>query len=296
MMDSLPTFGMGFLSGGFVVFVFLAILRPWFYAIASGARIPAAHVIGMRLRREPVDLILDAHVALEKRGEGVDLSVVEAAYLAHRSNVKNEQDLVSFVQETVASGEVGMDLTARVGNQPNLKTSRLSLTPFVAGDAAAVLAYASNPNVSRDTTWNTHSCLADAERFIRWVQGRKGDFCWAIRPIPSDVAKGAIELGLEDTTNGAVHYVLAEDLWNRGFMTEAVEAVLGWAYSTIDGLERVATGALSVNHGSRRVLEKCGFVFDGLVQENWDKFDDPVELATYSLTRNRWQNLRADVG
>jgi ribosomal-protein-alanine N-acetyltransferase len=187
-----------------------------------------------------------------------------------------------------------MDLTARVGVQPSLKTSRLSLTPFVAGDARAVFAYASNPNVSRYTTWKTHTSVSDAERFLRWVQGRKSDFCWAIRPIPSDVAKGAIEFGLEDATKGAVHFVLAEDLWNQGFMTEAVDAVVGWAFGAVDGLERVATVALSANRGSCRVLEKCGFRFDGLVQEKWDKFEDPVELATYSLTRSRWQGLGRD--
>lgn len=183
-----------------------------------------------------------------------------------------------------------MDLTARAGAQPKLATARLSLTPFVMQDAEAVFAYASNPNVSRHTTWNTHTSVADGERFVEWVQGRTSDFCWAIRPLPGSVARGAIEFGIEDSTTGAVHYVLAEEMWKQGIMTEAVEAVVGWAFEALDDLARIATGALSANRGSCRVLEKCGFSFDGMVQEKWDKFDDPVELARYALTRERWRN------
>lgn len=178
-----------------------------------------------------------------------------------------------------------MNLTARIGPQPDLETARLRLTPFDAGDAPGVFAYASNPNVSRYTTWTTHTAISAAESYIRWVQGREDVFCWAMRPRPSRMARGAIEFGLENPQQGSVHYVLDEDLWNRGLMTEAVEGVVTWAFRTVGDMERVATSAISENRGSCRVLEKCGFRFDGLVEEEWDKFDDPVELATYSLSR-----------
>lgn len=174
-----------------------------------------------------------------------------------------------------------------LGPQPELTTPRLFLTPFVQADAEAVFAYASNPNVSRFTTWKTHTSIADAERFIRWVQGREAEFCWAIRLSADGAARGAIEFGLSDPTTGAVHFVLAEELWNRGLMTEAVTAVVDWGFRRFERLERLTTGAVSANVGSRRVLEKCGFELDGLVTERWAKFEEPVELASYRLTRER---------
>jgi RimJ/RimL family protein N-acetyltransferase len=65
-----------------------------------------------------------------------------------------------------------------------IQTARLILRPFVRGDAVDVFAYASNPNVSRYTTWQTHRTLADSEAFIDW--------CWLAdcRSIrgPSDCA------------------------------------------------------------------------------------------------------------
>ncbi len=181
-----------------------------------------------------------------------------------------------------------------LGTQPHLRSDRLWLSPFVEADAPAVFAYASNPNVSRHTTWNTHESVADAEYFIRFVQGYETDFCWAIRLSQDGDAVGAIEFGIDDRLCGSVHFVLAEHLWNQGLMTEAVTAVLVWGFDALAELDRVVTAAVSANTGSRRVLEKCGFELTGLVPEMWEKFDDPVELAAYVLHRDRWRRLRAE--
>ena len=175
-----------------------------------------------------------------------------------------------------------------LGSQPNLRSERLWLTPFVDADAPAVFEYAKNPRVSEHTTWTTHQSLADAETFIKMVQTYDTDFCWALRIAPNDPAQGAIEFGLSDAESGTVHFVLAEGLWNQGLITEAVRAVLRWAFDRFESLRTVATGAISSNTGSRRVLEKCGFELTGLVYEQWTKFEEPVQLAGYALTRERW--------
>ncbi|MGB7160762.1 MAG: GNAT family N-acetyltransferase [Tepidisphaeraceae bacterium] len=71
------------------------------------------------------------------------------------------------------------------------------LRPFVRGDAAAVLAYASNPNVSRFTTWQTRRTLADSEAFIEMVLSRGPDEqTWAIRQGNDPTVIGTIEFGL----------------------------------------------------------------------------------------------------
>lgn len=180
-----------------------------------------------------------------------------------------------------------------LGAQPSIRTAQLWLNPFVPADARAVFAYASDPDVSKHTTWTTHQSIQDAERFIRMVRGYKSEFCWAIRRSQEGAAVGAIEFGLSDPATGSVHYVLAKELWNRGLMSEAVRAVLRWAFEAFPELKRVQTAATSGNTGSRRVLEKCGFEFSQQVLERWDKFAEPVELASYVLTRRRWEDCNA---
>src|SRR4051794_15606468 len=111
---------------------------------------------------------------------------------------------------------------------PTLTTDRLLLRPFTCADAADVFAYASNPNVSRYTTWQTHRSIADSEAFIGMVLGRPPDqHAWAILQRDDPVVIGAIEFGLKpDAAEAQIDYVLAESFWNRGLMTEAARAVL----------------------------------------------------------------------
>ena len=87
---------------GFVVGVAtIAILRPWLRGVMAGVSLPLGYVVGMSFRGSPAKLLVDAHVALAKRGHPVGFDQVEAAYLAHRSNVRSEQDLVTIVQRDV---------------------------------------------------------------------------------------------------------------------------------------------------------------------------------------------------
>ena len=79
-------------------------------------------------------------------------------------------------------------------------------------------------------------------------------------------------------------------------MTEAVGAIMQWGFGAFDELDRVVTSAISANVGSRRVLEKCGFEFVGLVVEEWEKLVEPVELAAYILRRDRWTGLSSSDG
>ena len=49
---------------------------------------------------------------------------------------------------------------------------------------------------------------------------------------------------------------------NRGFMTDAATVMLEHAFTQLM-LERISATTLAHNHGSRRVLEKCGFTHEG---------------------------------
>ena len=101
-MDNVPWLVVGLVVGFFVGLVselVFRILSTWIGSVSSGAPVPLGYLIGMRLRRTPIQLVTDAHVALNKRGSPTDLAQVEGVYLAYRSDVRTEQDLVRLVQE-----------------------------------------------------------------------------------------------------------------------------------------------------------------------------------------------------
>lgn len=170
---------------------------------------------------------------------------------------------------------------------PRIRTDRLWLSSFTMEDTDAVFAYASNPVVSQYTTWTPHTTVDEATDFIRYARGER--YCWAIRLDPDGPAVGAIECTEEEPGRGSIHYVLAEEQWGHGIMTEAVEAVLEWAFGSDPHLQRITTTVIEEHVASRRVLEKCGMEVVGHASEKWSKFAEPVELAVYGVTREAWR-------
>jgi RimJ/RimL family protein N-acetyltransferase len=86
---------------------------------------------------------------------------------------------------------------------------------------------------------------------------------------------------------GAVDYGLGVAFWNCGFMTEAVKAVLDWAFSEYKSVEVISASAMTANSGSIRVMEKCGMEYQSTHFATWAKFGEPVELARYSICRRK---------
>jgi len=169
---------------------------------------------------------------------------------------------------------------------PTIHTERLLLRPFVRSDASDVFAYASNPRVSRFTSWSTHATIADSEAFIDMVLARgPEEHTWAILPARDSRVCGAIELGPVTEVEAEIHYVLAEPFWNRGLMTEAARAVLAWGLATYPAVTRVVSRAFVDNVASHRVMEHCGMTFERVRRDHMAKLGESVEQLEYALTR-----------
>jgi len=75
--------------------------------------------------------------------------------------------------------------------------------------------------------------------------------------------------------------------WNKGYTTEAVQALLHFAF-TQDGVCRMSAGCLRENIGSERVMQKCGFIKEAeFKQYAWHdgKLKDRV---VYRLLKEEW--------
>ena len=134
---------------------------------------------------------------------------------------------------------------------PEIETERLILKGFTLADADDVFAYASNPNVLRQTTARSPRKLSETEEYVRSILDSPLDsFTWAIRLKTGSTVVGAIEFDLGNGSTGSIHNALAEDCWNKGLMTEACRAVLVWAFQNHRDLEAVKTDALDTKSGS----------------------------------------------
>ena len=79
-------------------------------------------------------------------------------------------------------------------------------------------------------------------------------------------------------------YYLAEEYWGQGIMTEAIRQLCAILFETTDIL-RIYAEPFAYNTGSRRVLEKAGFCYEGTMKNNAVKNGKVLDMALYSLTR-----------
>jgi ribosomal-protein-alanine N-acetyltransferase len=77
--------------------------------------------------------------------------------------------LLSTIFLTMGTTMDDLTVEAVFGNLPVLETERLRLRRLWLDDAADVFEYASDPEVSRYTTWETHKTLEDSRAFLTGV-------------------------------------------------------------------------------------------------------------------------------
>lgn len=75
---------------------------------------------------------------------------------------------------------------------------------------------------------------------------------------------------------GTTGYWIAEPFARQGYMREAVQAVVHYAFTQMD-LSRIEAGCLPENTPSRRLLESCGYKYEGVAQ-------------SYLQINGRWRN------
>jgi ribosomal-protein-alanine N-acetyltransferase len=85
---------------------------------------------------------------------------------------------------------------------------------------------------------------------------------------------------------GELGYWLAKPYWNLGIMTLAIKAVCKIAFEEW-GLVRIQAQVFSTNPRSAHLLEKCGFVREGLLRRYLKKGNDYKDVNLYALINER---------
>lgn len=150
-----------------------------------------------------------------------------------------------------------------------LTTPRLLLRPWRIGDEESLVRYVNNRKIwlnVRDSLPHPYT-MDDAMQWVRLSATLPQQVSFALEF--GHEAIGAIGLVLqEDVYKGSaeIGYWLGESFWGLGLMTEAVDGVTRWALGEY-GLRRLWTGVFEYNKASMRVLEKCGYVFEGISKQ-----------------------------
>ena len=163
------------------------------------------------------------------------------------------------------------------------------LRPFVLSDADSITKYANNkkiadnlrngfhyPYTTEDTLHFLQTCLErdESKSFVRAIEingeavGSIGIFC------DEDVYCKCAEVG----------YWLGEPFWGKGIVSRAIAQMSGEAFARYD-IIRIYGEPYAYNIGSRRALEKAGFVLEGLKKKSVCKNGIILDSCMYALLK-----------
>jgi len=177
-----------------------------------------------------------------------------------------------------------------IDRPPVIETERLVLRPSRAEDAEAIYqTYAADEEVTRYLVWRPHRSIEETHEFMRgavetWAD--RSHFNWAVTVKPDDRLRGMIALRVEGFKADA-GYVLGREFWGRGYMTEALRAVIAFGLS-LPGVYRVWALCDVENLASARVMEKAGMSFEGVLRRNVihpNLGDEPRDARCYAAVR-----------
>ena len=136
-------------------------------------------------------------------------------------------------------------------------------------DATAVFtAYGSDPEATRYLTWKPYTEIAPLAEYLQaraedWSKAG-GLYTWMLCLKGTDVPVGSIGVTLEGN-RALFGYVLGRAHWGRGYMTEALRALLDWT-DTQPEIFRAWAFCDVDNPASARVMEKAGMVRKGILR------------------------------
>lgn len=180
--------------------------------------------------------------------------------------------------------------TLREGSSPVLETERLILRAPRLGDAKAVAALANDKRIAENTRRIPHPYTrADAEDFISTLDDREMAF---LITLADETLIGACGVALQDEAAPEIGYWLGVKHWGKGYATEAVRALIDYAFTELEH-EALQAGARVTNPASRRILEKCGFQWTGVGLCRIRALHSSAPIDRFRLDRGLWTSLKS---
>jgi [ribosomal protein S5]-alanine N-acetyltransferase len=178
------------------------------------------------------------------------------------------------------------------GAFPQLGTERLILREITPDDAEDMFRIFADPEVMRYGSSAPMRSIDQARRKIQDVIDAfrtKEGIRWAITHKGSSRLIGSCGHWrlLKEHSRSEIGYELAPEQWGQGIMPEAAAAILRFGFERM-GLHSVEAQIEPNNQGSRRVLEKLGFVQEGYFRENYCVDGIFTDTAVFSLLKADW--------
>ncbi len=178
-----------------------------------------------------------------------------------------------------------------------IERERLRLRAMRGGDAPGLLALYSDARTMRYLARPPLASLGEAEELLGRVLAGYED--GTSLQLAIERKEDAAFLGLcllfnfqRPSRRGEIGYALASPYWSRGYMSEALPALVDHAFGRM-GLNRLEADIDPRNVASARVLARLGFRREGILRERWIVRGEVSDSEIHALLRREWAAQKA---
>ncbi len=181
-----------------------------------------------------------------------------------------------------------------------ISTRRVFLRPWKMEDAEDLFEYARDPQVGPNAGWEPHETKEESRAVIQlFTDPEKPAMVFAMEDRESGRVIGSVGIEPDVRRPGvekalSLGYALSRSYWGKGLMTEACEAVIDYVFQTRQA-KILSITHYPENDRSRRVIEKCGFRFEGRLSQATVLYNGDVrDLCFYSMTAAEYYRKQAE--
>jgi [ribosomal protein S5]-alanine N-acetyltransferase len=177
---------------------------------------------------------------------------------------------------------------------PTLDAPRVRLRWLTETDIDALYAVFSDRQMMRYWSSPAMTKRQEAEDYLRRIHegfAGKSLFQWGVELKQEPQVIGTCTLFHIDPANAKAElgYCLGSAHWGKGHMSEALTALLDFAFATLK-LRRLEADVDPRNESSLRLLDKLGFRREGLLRERWNVAGEIQDTVFCGLLAREWQD------
>jgi RimJ/RimL family protein N-acetyltransferase len=179
------------------------------------------------------------------------------------------------------------------GTLPTLDAPRVRLRWLTAGDVDALFDVFSDATTMR--FWSTPPMKerAEAEALLARIHGQFADKCgyqWGVERKDDGRLLGTCTLFHVHEANqrAEIGFCLASAYWKKGYMSEALAALLDHAFGPMK-FRRLEADVDPRNESSLRIIGRLGFRHEGLLRERWNVAGEIQDSAVLGLLASEWE-------
>ena len=174
-----------------------------------------------------------------------------------------------------------------------LTTERLILRPWAETDAEDLYRYAKDDRVGPIAGWPPHSSVDNSAEIIRTVFSAPETYAVCLKEDNRAIGSIGLMIGARSDkeipdTEGEIGYWIGVPFWGKGLIPEAARELIRHGFEDLE-LDKIWCGWFDGNEKSKRVQEKCGFVWHHTRKDVFCELMSDIRTEQITcLTRGDW--------